>query len=160
MHEYVPKPREVEHVSVCQCVCMHVYAWMRCDLIGRAQVEHASVYDFRSAAPLDAAYFSGSLMIMPDPAAALRHVAAQLRPGGVIYCTQTFQLRRDRLAELTKPLLKFVTTIDFGRVTYEADFLAAVQRAQLVVADNAAIGSNWSSARSFRLIVLKRAGDS
>ena len=120
-------------------------------------MEHASVYDYRSPAPIDAAYFSGSLMIMPDPAAALRHVAALLQPGGLIYCTQTFQLRRDRCAEWTKPMLKFVTTIDFGRVTYEADFLAAVHRAGLVVVENVSIGSAWSSTRSFRLITLKRA---
>lgn len=40
---------------------------------------------------------------------------------------------------MTKPLLKFLTTIDFGNVTYEADFDAAVKRAGLGVVYSGAI---------------------
>jgi ubiquinone/menaquinone biosynthesis C-methylase UbiE len=87
-----------------------------------------SVYDHRGG-PYDAAYFSASLMLLPDPVAALRHVAGLLRPGGTLYATQTFQLRRSRLAERGKPLIRYVTTIEFGRVTYEDDFRACLAAA-------------------------------
>lgn len=84
-----------------------------------------SVYDHRGAT-YDAIYFSASFMLLPDPAAALHHVCSLLRPEGRIYFTQTFEHERSRLAEIVKPLLRLVTTIDFGRVTYEADFQAAL----------------------------------
>jgi SAM-dependent methyltransferase len=84
-----------------------------------------SVYDHRGG-PYDAAYFSGSFMLLPDPVGALRHVRPLLVPGGRIYFTQTFEHGPSRLVERLKPLLRHLTTIDFGRVTYEADFRRAL----------------------------------
>jgi hypothetical protein len=46
-----------------------------------------------------------------------------------VYATQTFQLRRSRLAERGKPLIRHLTTIEFGRVTYEDDFRACLAAA-------------------------------
>src|SRR3954466_2957842 len=43
-----------------------------------------SVYD-HSDGPSDAAYSPASLMLLPDPAAAVRRVAGLLRPGGALY---------------------------------------------------------------------------
>jgi SAM-dependent methyltransferase len=87
-----------------------------------------SVYD-HAGGPYDAVYFSASLMLLPDPAAAIRKVVGLLRPGGTLYATQTFQLRRSRLAERGKPLIRHLTTIEFGRVTYEDDFRACLAAA-------------------------------
>jgi hypothetical protein len=64
------------------------------------------------------------LLTRPSPAS---------HPGGQILCTQTFQKEPNRALEISKPLLKFLTTIDFGNVTYEPDFYAAVKRAGLQV---------------------------
>jgi SAM-dependent methyltransferase len=93
-----------------------------------------SVYEHRDG-PYDAAYFSASLMLLPDPAGAVRRVAGLLRPGGTLYATQTFQLRRSRLVEWGKPLVRYVTTIDFGRVTYEDDFRACLADAGVELAE-------------------------
>jgi SAM-dependent methyltransferase len=87
----------------------------------RVVVRLESVYDHHGG-PYDAAYFSGSFMLLPDPVAALRHVSALLTSTGQIYFTHTVERRRSRTVELLKPLLRLVTTIDFGRVTYEHDF--------------------------------------
>jgi len=84
-----------------------------------------SVYDHRGS-PYDAAYFSASFMLLPDPPAALRHVRSLLIPDGRIYFTQTFEHTPSRAVETLKPLLRLLTTIDFGRVTYEADFRRAL----------------------------------
>lgn len=89
------------------------------------QARLESVYD-HTGGPYDAAYFSACLMLLPDPAAAIRHVVSLLRPGGTLYATQTFQLRRSWLAERGKPMIRHVTTIDFGRVTYEDEFRACL----------------------------------
>jgi SAM-dependent methyltransferase len=84
-----------------------------------------SIYDHHGG-PYDAAYFSASFMLLPDPPGALRHVRSLLAPEGRLYFTQTFEHDRSALIERLKPLLRLVTTIDFGRVTYEADFRRAL----------------------------------
>ncbi len=94
-------------------------------LADRVDARLESIYDHRGG-PYDAVYFSASFMLLPDPPAAVRHVATLLRPGGRIWFTQTFEHQRSPLMEAVKPLLKRVTTIDFGRVTYEDAFMRAV----------------------------------
>lgn len=125
----------------------------RLDTVVKAH--HASIYDYQGG-PYDAVYFSSSLMIMPDPVAALKHTMAMLKPGGKVYVTQTIQTKRSKLVELGKPLLKFLTTIDFGNVTYEKDLLANFKKAGLTLVENVAIsGSTMTSTRSFRIFVLE-----
>ena len=94
-------------------------------LSDRVEARLESIYDHRGG-PYDAAYFSASFMLLPDPPAALRHVRALLHPGSRIYFTQTFEHHPSPLVEYVKPLLRIVTTIDFGRVTYEPDFRRAL----------------------------------
>jgi len=91
----------------------------------RIAARRESIYDHRDG-PYDAAYFSASFMLLPDPPAALRHVRSLLMPGARLYFTQTFEHERSRAVEVLKPLLRVVTTIDFGRVTYEHDFRRAL----------------------------------
>lgn len=106
----------------------------RLGLANRIEVRLESVYDHRRG-PYDAVYFSGSFMLLPDPARALRHVSPLLAPGGRIYFTQTFEQRRSSALEILKPLLRLVTTIDFGRVTYEADFRSALAAGDVELGD-------------------------
>ncbi|RHY87047.1 hypothetical protein DYB37_011792 [Aphanomyces astaci] len=121
------------------------------------QVVHASVYDYTSEFKYDAVYFSGSLMIMPDPVKALSHTASLLSPDGRIYVTQTIQTKKSWATEVAKPFLKFVTTIDFGSVTYENQLLRAIADAGLKVLLNKAIsGSSLDAVQSYRLIVLEK----
>jgi SAM-dependent methyltransferase len=94
-------------------------------LADRIEARRVSIYDHRGG-PYDAAYFSASFMLLPDPPAALHHVRELLTPDSRIYFTQTFEHQRSRAVELLKPLLHLVTTIDFGRVTYEHDFRQAL----------------------------------
>lgn len=113
------------------------------DLADHAAVRHESVYDHRDG-PYDAAYFSASFMLLPRPAEALHHVLS-LQPGpGRVLFTQTFQERRSAFAERTKPLLKRVTTIDFGAVTYEADFRATLEGAGLELTAWESLGGRGS----------------
>jgi hypothetical protein len=50
-----------------------------------------------------------------------------------MYFTQTFEHQRSRALEMLKPLLRMVTTIDFGRVTYEAAFRASLSDGGVVL---------------------------
>lgn len=97
----------------------------RTGLEDRVEARLESVYDHRGG-PYDAVYFSASFMLLPDPPAALRHILPQLAADGRVFFTQTFERRRSPLVERIKPLLKLVTTIDFGQVTYEPGFRAAL----------------------------------
>jgi len=74
--------------------------------------------DAHAGGPYDAVYFSGSFMLLPDPVGTLRHLRTLTTRDALVYFTQTFEHRRSRAVELAKPLLRRVTTIDFGRVTY------------------------------------------
>lgn len=101
--------------------------------------------------PYDATYFSASFMLMPDPPAVLRHVATLLKPSGRIYFTQTFQDRKSKVLERAKPLLGRVTTIEFGRVTYEDDFRRTVEEGGLDLVEFVTMDRKGS--RSYRLAV-------
>lgn len=80
-----------------------------------------SVYDHEQG-PYDGVYFGASFMLLPDPIGALKHVKSLLKPKGLLYFTQTFHDKPAPIMEKVKPMLHKVTTIHFGRVTYEADF--------------------------------------
>lgn len=115
---------------------------LRRQLSGRVEVHLESIDDHHGRA-YDAVYFSGSFMLLPNPAAALRHACTLLAPNGRLYFTQTFEHRRAPALEVMKPLLRLLTTIDFGRVTYEDEFrqtlaAAAVELEEIVTLDNQA----------------------
>jgi SAM-dependent methyltransferase len=112
----------------------------------------ASVYD-HDGGPYDAVYFSASLMVLPDPVMAIKHVAALLAPGGRIFATQTFHHRRSRLLERAKPLVKHVTTIHFGRVTYEDEFRRTFADAGVELVELSTMSTN--RAQSYRLAVAR-----
>jgi SAM-dependent methyltransferase len=114
-----------------------------------------SIMDHRGG-PYDAVYFSASFMLMPDPPAVLRHVRMLLRPGAPLFFTQTFELSRSRAAEVVKPLLRLVTTIDFGRVTYEDAFRRALADGGVVLESLETL--NASRKRAGVLAVARAAG--
>jgi SAM-dependent methyltransferase len=114
-------------------------------LAGRAEVRLESVYDHQGG-PYDAVYFSGSFMLLPEPERALRHCRALLSAGGRIFFTQTIQKRRARWMEVLKPMLKRVTSIDFGRVSYEDDFRAQIRAAGLELEEFTVLAQHGSRA--------------
>lgn len=101
--------------------------------------------------PYDAVYFSASFMLMPDPPAVLRYVSSLLGPDGRVYFTQTFHEKRSKVLERAKPLLGRVTTIEFGRVTYEEDFVRTVDAGGFDLAE--LVTMDRKGARSYRLAV-------
>lgn len=123
-------------------------------LAERVEIRLQSVYDCTDG-PFDAAYFSASFMLLPDPAAALSQILGQLTPDGRVYFTQTFQERPSPLMERAKPLLKKLTTIDFGTVTYEADFRETTARGGLELLELVELGRTGS--RSYRMAIGRRA---
>ncbi|MDX2170684.1 MAG: class I SAM-dependent methyltransferase [Deltaproteobacteria bacterium] len=118
---------DADYVRRCQA------AVRRADLGARVTPRLESIYDHQGG-PYGAAYFSASFMLLPDPPAALRHVCGLLAPEARLYFTQTFEHARSPSMERLKPLLRTLTTIDFGKVTYEDDFRRALADGGLTVA--------------------------
>ena len=108
-----------------------------------------SIYDFKGG-PYDAVYFSASFMLLPDPQRALRHVQELLTPSGRVFFTQTFENKRSPLMEKAKPLLKKVTTIDFGQVTYLDEFEQTLQESGVDIQDVTDLKRGKS--RTYRLV--------
>lgn len=120
------------------------------ELADRVTVLHQSIYDHTDG-PYDAIYFAASFMLMPDPAAILKHCYGLLSDDGRIYFTQTFQERKSKVTEMMKPMLKKITTIDFGTVTYEEDFVELVTGAGLTIDEMTTMSSSRS--RTYRVVV-------
>jgi ubiquinone/menaquinone biosynthesis C-methylase UbiE len=113
-------------------------------------VHQCSILDFEEQG-FDAVYFSCSFMLMPDPGKVLEHVQTLLKPDGVVYFTQTFEERRAPFIEKLKPLLYKLTTIHFGQVTYEDEFMKVVEGAGMNVREQVRLGRG--RARAGRLVV-------
>ena len=97
-----------------------------------------------------------SLMLLPEPERALRHCAALLNPGGRLYFTQTIQLRPSRGMEWLKPMLKRLTSIDFGRVTYEDAFKAQLDAAGLRLEEFTVLSRHGSRASCLAVATTAR----
>jgi SAM-dependent methyltransferase len=129
---------------------------LRSGLTAQVRPVYSSVYDHRGG-PYDAVYFSASLMLLPDPAAAIAHVADLLAPDGRLFATQTFQHRRSPLLERVKPMVRHVTTIHFGRVTYEEEFRLAFREAGVDLVELLTMGGTRHY--SYRLAVARLRDD-
>ncbi len=135
---------DADYVKRCQA-----HIWKH-GLEANLRVYLQSVYD-HDGGPYDAIYFSASFMLLPDPAAALHHVQSLLKPGGLIYFTQTFEERPSPIMEQIKPILGQLTTIEFGRVTYESEFREVAAQGGLELVSMDTIGR--SGQRTYRLAV-------
>lgn len=109
------------------------------------EVHLQSVYEHQGG-PYDIVYFSASFMLLPDPGKALRHCCALLKPDGRIFFTQTMHMKPSRWMEFFKPLLKQLTSIDFGSVTYEDAFRAQIRNAGLALEEFTVMSRHGSRA--------------
>jgi ubiquinone/menaquinone biosynthesis C-methylase UbiE len=144
----------------------------------QVEVVHASIHDYFPAVPaassssssdederpFDAIYFSGSFMIIPDKAKALQRCIRMLKPttagspkgSGRVYFTQTFEhegVVGRYVTPWVKAGLKALLTIDFGSVTFEKDFLAVLEAANVEVEQRVSLGKTMF--REQVLIVAK-----
>lgn len=104
-------------------------------------------------------YFSGSFMILPDSPKAVRKAFDLMvdREEGRLFFTQTFELQKNTMLEWFKPALAYVTSIDFGRVTYGEDFDAALAEGNAIAVMTRRIddGKAVEGVRESRLVIAR-----
>lgn len=92
-------------------------------------------YDLSTQLPdqlFDTIIFGSSFMLMPDQSKAIEIckstfflILEHLTKNGKIYFLLTLydeKTQFNRFMEVVKPYLKYLTTVDFGKVTYKSDF--------------------------------------
>jgi hypothetical protein len=67
-------------------------------------------------------FFSFSFMLMPDQVKALMLAQSLLEKNGRVSFLMTLNKKPFPLLDRIKPLIKKITTIDFGKVVYERNF--------------------------------------
>jgi hypothetical protein len=96
-------------------------------------------------------------MIIPkiEREAVLQKAITSLSKNGqrTVYFTQTHQRHHSTLVASIKPLLKWVTTIDFGKITYEDDFVKTLSEAGLTITERKELYTSRN--RAMVLIVAK-----
>ncbi|KAL3821965.1 hypothetical protein ACHAXA_004453 [Cyclostephanos tholiformis] len=86
---------------------------------------------------VDAVYFSGSFSLLPDPVKALQLVSSFVKGNGArVYITQTYQRKTPFFLPYVKPLLKYATTIDFGKLVKEEDVLQTFKESGLEILEH------------------------
>ena len=118
----------------------------------RVSVRFESLLD-HDGGPYDVICFSASFMLMPDPQEALERAKALLATDGRLMFTQTFETRPSRLVEWLKPRLRWLTTIEFGRVTYEEEFRRCLARGDVRLEEMTVLSEGRR--RTFRLAVAR-----
>lgn len=119
-------------------------------------VHHESVMDFepQPGQRFDFILFSMSFMLLSDQPGILGQVKRWLRPDGEIVFFQTMFQNRSKVIEYIKPRLKFVTSIDFGDVTYDSDFYSLLTQQELEIKKDELLKQKWFNGQ-YRLIATQ-----
>lgn len=106
----------------------------------------------RPKAPFDYILFSMSFMLLFDQPSVLEQIKDWLKPCGEILFFQTMFRERYPLIEYIKPRLKYLTTVDFGGMTYETDFYTLLGKSGYTVRQDRLIQRKWFKGE-YRLII-------
>jgi alpha-N-acetylglucosaminidase len=127
----------------------------------RVDVRHVSVESYRPppGSRFDFVFFSMSFMLFADQAFVLERVKPWLKPGGCVLFFQTIFRDPSPLLEIVKPHLKYVTTVDFGKVTYERDFFRLLEERGLAIREDRLLKRKWFRGEYRLIAAAPAAGD-
>ena len=83
-------------------------------------------------------------MLMPDPLKAIETSKSMLKEDGRIGFLLTLNKHENKLLQKLKPLIKRITTIDFGNVVYEHQFEDLLSRGNLQVEKKVRVQSSFN----------------
>lgn len=109
------------------------------------KVYHKQIESYQPipAENFDFILFSMSFMLFSDQQLVIDRIKNWLKPGGKLVFFQTMYKKKFRLMEFIKPKLKYFTTINFGKVTYEKDFFALLDQNNLCISEDRLIKKEW-----------------
>jgi len=117
------------------------------------KVYKKSVEKFQSLkGSFDYILFSMSFMLLFDQPSVLEHIKNSLKPCGEVLFFQTMFRERYPLIEYIKPRLKYLTTVDFGGMTYESDFYTLLGKSGYSIRQDRLIQRKWFKGE-YRLII-------
>jgi ubiquinone/menaquinone biosynthesis C-methylase UbiE len=124
------------------------------DLDEHISIFHAPVecYEPPERNHFDFILFSMSFMLFENQELVLDRVRHWLKPSGKVLFFQTMFRKKSPFIEFIKPRLKYFTTIDFGRITYDEEFLSMLKRKKVSVDEDRLIKKEWFSGE-YRLII-------
>lgn len=125
-----------------------------CGLEDQIRIFHEPVecYEPPEQGYFDFILFSMSFMLFNDQELVLDRIRGWLKPGGKILFFQTMFHDRSLFMEFIKPKLKYFTTVDFGRVTYDESFFDLLQKKRLAIEEDRLIKKEWFKGE-YRLII-------
>lgn len=119
-------------------------------------IQEISFYDVPVSVKYDAVYFSASFMLLPDQNAALEVAKKILNENGMICFTQTFSKEKSIFWEIIKPILWVFTSVHFGKVTYEKDFIELMTQHDLEIVQNELLSTQGlRNQREMKLMIAK-----
>lgn len=98
---------------------------LHCSPIESFKPRNSQYYDF--------IFFSQTFMLMNDQRSVLRRAKQLAAGGGELVFFQSMHNKRKPLLEIFKPKLKYLIGIDFGKVTYEDQFMNLLAEEKLQV---------------------------
>ncbi|HPI92110.1 MAG TPA: methyltransferase domain-containing protein [Deltaproteobacteria bacterium] len=131
--------------------CTQIRTW---GLERNISVKHEPVETYAppEACWFDFILFSMSFMLLDDPEMVLDRIGSWLKPGGRVLFFQTMFRNRSPLMEFLKPRLRYITSVDFGRVIYEEEFSGLLRAKGITVDDDRLISRKWFTGE-YRLII-------
>lgn len=103
--------------------------------------------------------FSMSFMLFDDQKLVLDRIKPWLKPHGEVVFFQTMFKNKSLFMELIKPRLKWVTSIDFGRVTYEKDFAALLDQKEISITQDRMLKREWFKGEYHMIISTPKNGN-
>jgi len=124
------------------------------DLDGHISIYNTPVecYEPPETDYFDYILFSMSFMLFDDQELVIDRIRQWLKPTGKVLFFQTMFRRKSPFIEFIKPKLKYLTTIDFGRITYDNEFHSMLERKKVSVDEDRLIKKEWFSGE-YRLII-------
>jgi ubiquinone/menaquinone biosynthesis C-methylase UbiE len=142
-------------IDINECYLSHCNNLIKsCRLEDHIQIHHQPVecYEPPEKEYFDFILFSMSFMLFRDQELVLDRVKSWLKPGGRILFFQTMFHDRSLFMEFIKPKLKYFTTVEFGRVTYDESFFDLLKKKKLAVDEDRLIKREWFKGE-YRLII-------
>lgn len=133
----------------------------RLDLGDHIKIQHTPVESYTppSAGYFDYILFSMSFMLFEDQQLVLDLIKPWLKSHGEVMFFQTMFKDKSFLLDVIKPRLKYLTTIDFGKVTYEKDFAALLDRKDISITEDKMLKREWFKGEYHLIISTPKNGN-